>query len=374
MKELRDIVTAYQQAVAAGRQMALATVVQVEGSAYRRPGARMLVTDDGKLTGAISGGCLEGDALRKALLVMRLQKPLVVTYDTMDDEDSPIGVGLGCNGIIHILIEPIDVSSELNPVRLFIQLLSRRVPAILATVFSLTDKRAEDQGTCLLYTEETLQGIGDTKTNEEMRADAGEALANRTSEIKTYPGEAGRLVLYDLVVPEISLIIIGAGNDTIPLMKLADVLGWQTTVADGRPNYATPERFPLAKKILLAKPAEALEQIETDEQTAVVLMTHNFHYDLAALKICLQKKLFYVGVLGPKKKMQKMLQEVEGGELLERQLRQVYGPVGLDIGAETSEEIALSIAAEIKAAFANRSGISLRIFDKPIHAEISPVE
>src|SRR5881398_1723786 len=118
MKEITDIIKAYDKAVAAGRQSALATVVNVEGSAYRRPGARMLVTEDGKLTGAISGGCLEGDALRKAQLVMVQKKPMLVTYDTTDDDDAKLGVGLGCNGIISILIEPLDNTDSNNSIEL----------------------------------------------------------------------------------------------------------------------------------------------------------------------------------------------------------------------------------------------------------------
>src|SRR6188508_1437979 len=106
MKEIKDIIRAFEESIKQGRQTALATVVHVDGSSYRRAGARMLVTDDGQLTGAISGGCLEGDALRKAQLVMVQQKPMLVTYDTTDDDDAKFGIGLGCNGIIHILIEP----------------------------------------------------------------------------------------------------------------------------------------------------------------------------------------------------------------------------------------------------------------------------
>ena len=117
MKEIRDIILAGERALLQGKQFALATVVHVEGSSYRRPGARMLITEDGMLTGAISGGCLEGDALRKALLVMSQQKPMLVTYDTMDDDDAKFGVGLGCNGIIQVLIEPIRPGQENNPLQ-----------------------------------------------------------------------------------------------------------------------------------------------------------------------------------------------------------------------------------------------------------------
>src|SRR3954462_2259440 len=132
MKELRDIVKAFDAATKAGKRTALATVVHVEGSSYRRPGARMLVTDDGVLTGAISGGCLEGDALRKALLVMQQQKPMLATYDTTDEDDAKLGIQLGCNGIVHILIEPINTADKNNPVELLKVITGKRRNAVIA--------------------------------------------------------------------------------------------------------------------------------------------------------------------------------------------------------------------------------------------------
>src|SRR6195952_4161576 len=152
MKEVQDIVKAYNQAQRQGIQSALVTVVLVEGSAYRRAGARMLITEDGQLTGAISGGCLEGDALRKARLVMAQQQPMLVTYDTMDDDDAKLGVGLGCNGIIHILIEPIN-DGKTNPITLLKAVIASRSYAVLVTVFSLADRKARQPGSCLCLTE-----------------------------------------------------------------------------------------------------------------------------------------------------------------------------------------------------------------------------
>src|SRR3954469_11709491 len=154
MKEITNIIKVYDKAVNAGKQSALATVVSVEGSSYRRPGARMLVTDDGVLTGAISGGCLEGDALRKALLVMQQQKPMLATYDTTDEDDAKLGVQLGCNGIVHILIEPIDTADKNNPVELLKIVIAKSRNAVIATLFSLQNRRAAQPGTCMLLTEE----------------------------------------------------------------------------------------------------------------------------------------------------------------------------------------------------------------------------
>src|SRR5690606_34611374 len=150
MKEIKEIIKAYDRAEKEGKQTALATVVQVEGASYRSPGARMLITEDGELTGAISGGCLEGDALRKAQLVMFQQQSMVVTYDTTDDDDSKFGVGLGCNGIIHVLIELIHTDKEHHPISLLKNCLKDRNDRVLITLFDLKNKRAPQLGTCLI--------------------------------------------------------------------------------------------------------------------------------------------------------------------------------------------------------------------------------
>src|SRR6201747_886106 len=148
MKEIIDIVTAYGEAIKKGKKTALATEVLVEGSAYRKAGARMLITENGQLTGAISGGCLEGDALRKARMGILQQEPLLVTYDTMDDDDAKLGVGLGCNGIIHILIEPIN-DGQTNPITLLRSVMSSNGYSVLVTVFSVDDRKAPQPGSCL---------------------------------------------------------------------------------------------------------------------------------------------------------------------------------------------------------------------------------
>ena len=156
MKEIKDIIRSFDEAQIQGRQTALATVVHVDGSSYRRPGARMLITDEGQLTGAISGGCLEGDALRKALLVMSQQKSMLVTYDTMDEDDAKLGIGLGCNGIIQVLIEPIIVNDTNNPIELLKAIAGKRQKAVLITLFSLDNKKDIQPGTCLLLKEDEL--------------------------------------------------------------------------------------------------------------------------------------------------------------------------------------------------------------------------
>ena len=374
MKELKDIVAAFEKAQQQGQQTALATVVLVEGSAYRRPGARMLITEDGQLTGAISGGCLEGDALRKAQQVMFRQQAMLVTYDTTDEDDAKLGVQLGCNGIIHILIEPVVPTAPNHPIQLLKACLQQRQTSVLATLFSLEDKKGTQPGTVLLLTQNSIQKNAFFSNVEwpdnTLLRDAQEALRTQLHVTKQYTYTHTFTAFIEVVQPAPALIIFGAGNDAIPLTALAAVLGWETTVVDGRPNYATLQRFPQANKVLVSRSEQALSQVVIDDRTAVVLMTHNYNYDLAMLRQLLPLELPYIGSLGPKKKLDRMLEELRaaGVTITPEQLQKVYGPTGLDIGAEGAEEIALSVMAEIKAVLSNRSGTPLRDKDTPIHA------
>jgi len=367
MKEIIDIVTAYERALRAQKKTALATVVLVEGSAYRRAGARMLITEDGQLTGAISGGCLEGDALRKARMVILQQEPLLVTYDTMDDDDAKLGVGLGCNGVIHILIEPIN-DGNINPIMLLKAVISSRGYSVLVTMFNIEDRKAPQPGSCLCLTDgQTIQHLNDFSYENELLEDAQNAMDTQHSAITSYQGYTA---FVECVKPLISLVILGAGNDTIPLTKITAILGWHITVIDGRPNYVTSARFPSANKLVVAKPETALDNVELTEWTAFVLMTHNYNYEFAFLKKLLPLHPSYIGILGPKKKLERMLGELEedGTTITERNLETIHGPVGLDIGSETSEEIALSIVAEIKAVFSHRNGHPLKYKKTVIHS------
>ena len=370
MKEIRDIIQAFDEAQKLGKQTALATVVHVEGSSYRRPGARMLIEDDGQLTGAISGGCLEGDALRKALLVMTEKRSRLVTYDTMDDDDAKFGVGLGCNGIIQVLIEPIDEESPNNPIKFLKAINEKRQQSVLVTLFSLEDKKDPQYGTCLLIKKDKTIVNTTPVLKDVLKHDAEEVMINQASSFKNYISNDHDLTAFiEVIKPPVSVIIIGAGNDVIPLVDMADILGWETTVIDGRANYAKKERFTSACQVLVSKPEQVFDQVQIDERTIFLLMTHNYNYDKAMLKQLLQKNITYIGMLGPKKKRERILDEFkeEGLVFTEQQLSVLHSPVGLDIGAETSEEIALSILAEIKAFFANKDVQSLRKIKEVIH-------
>jgi len=371
MKEIKDIIKSYELAEKAGLKTALATVVRVEGSSYRRPGARMLICENGQLTGAISGGCLEGDALRKALLAINQQENRLVTYDSMDEDDAKFGVQLGCNGIVHILFEPIIKGDGLNPIALLKTANARRENCVISTLFSLDDK--SQPGSVMLFREnDCLEKVAE-EVSGSLKNDAFDVLKLKMSRFESYVINGQNFDAFlEFITPPISLIIAGAGNDVQPLVEIASVLGWQITVADGRQTHATLQRFPNSDRILVNKADALLNEIEIDERTAIVLMSHNYNYDLAILAGLLKIKTPYIGVLGPKKKLIRMLDELQIEE--SRDLSHVHGPVGLDIGAETAEEIAISIVSEIRAVFAGRSGKTLRDKNAPIHVGAEKLE
>ncbi len=374
MKEIKQIVDAFDAAEQRGQQTALATVVHVEGSSYRQPGARMLIADDGALTGAISGGCLEGDALRKALMAMMEGKPLLVTYDTSNEDDAIIGIGLGCNGIIRVLIEPIDSGNPANPIMLLKQALRQRQRSVLITLFSLENKWDGLQGTRWLVEEKNGIPIGDDiDTHLALHTDTllghvGRVFGNQQSKFINMGGVAKTVAFIEYLVPNISLLIAGAGNDVLPLVQMANVLGWEVILTDGRPSYANESRFPNCQ-IIVSEPTLALDGVTLDSRTACVLMTHNYSYDKAMLRQLYHAPVSYIGILGPKRKYQRMRDELagEGMSMSDKQLSRIHSPTGLDIGAETPAEIALAIIAEINAVFAGKNGGPLKNLPSSIH-------
>jgi xanthine dehydrogenase accessory factor len=372
MKEIKDIVIAYESFRHLGKKAALATVVKVDGSSYRRPGARMLVTEDGELTGAISGGCLEGDALRKAQNVIFQQKAMLVTYDTTDEDDQKFGVGLGCNGIIHVLIEPIDASNDLNPIDLLKKSLVSRQVSIIGTVFSLNNPRQAQIGTVAIF-KEGEKSINHSFAGSSLMSDLEEGKAyaedNKHSVIMSYPHHQAD-VFFEYLKPPIKILLFGAGNDTIPLVNMADLLGMDVCLIDGRKNYATPERFPKAKSILVGKADTVTDSLEIDRHTVALLMTHNFEYEAVVLKHLLPKELPYIGILGPKKKTVKLMERLsEEGIDVDKWSTNIYAPIGLDLGAETPEEIALAVLAEIQAVIKMKTPSFLKDKEGPIHKD-----
>ncbi len=368
MTELQRLFLAYDQHRVAQRPCALATVVEVLGSAYRRPGARMLVTGDGELTGAISGGCLEGDARQRARRALFQGQAALVTYDTRDEDDPRHGLGPGCQGVVRILLEPLNFQDDTNPLEILRDFAQHPTPAVLATVFE-TDARGLKAavGQRLLL---TAGGVGrGTPLLAAPLAEAARAtLAQGQSCVLDVDTDAGPVrALLEVLTPPLRLVVYGAGNDAQPLVRLAASLGWHITVVDGRPNLATAARFPEASEVCIV-PVGELETQVPDPLAYHVLLSHNYAYDLAALHALAPAPAPYVGLLGPRLKAQRLLAELEvdTGPLRQR----LHSPIGLDLGSETPEEIALCIIAEIQACRSRRPGRPLREQASPEHLPI----
>ncbi len=372
MRELDAIITQYENLKGDGTSCILATVVHVEGSSYRRAGARMLVDEFGNITGAISGGCLEGDALRKALHALYQQKNKLVTYDTSDEDDAVIGAQLGCNGVIQVLFEPIDYKDEHNPCELLKQAIARNQNLAIVVQFNL-DKSELQPGTTLYFDSELNENGSGTESDffhliQEESRQALESEQNHFAEIST--GKETKHVFIQHYNPPIRLVIVGAGNDAQILSLQAELLGWEVIVTDGRPSHANKERFTSSCQVIVSKPEKTLDNIGIDSRTCFVLMSHNYNYDLAVLKLLLDKKdIPYIGILGPRKKYERMLNDInEDGINMEKEvLDKIHAPVGLEIGAETPAEIGLSILAEIQTVLTGTGAKPLKEKKGPIH-------
>lgn len=371
MKETSEIVAAWQQARGDGSEALLATVVHVSGSTYRRAGARLLLTPSGWVAGSVSGGCLEGDILQKAWWRTQAGAPALVTYDSTDEDDIVWGFGLGCNGVVQVLLERLAPADPLNPVDFLARCLGTRQAGVVATVIgsALAPTVTLGQRVLLSHTE-TLSNIGEPALAHDILGDAQAALAQSQSGTRAYTLGAGHInVAFECVLPPTPLIIFGAGHDAAPLSRLAKEMGWHVTVVDTHSLAARPQRFPCADTVLSCAPEDVLQSLEIGPRTAAVIMTHSFPQDSVLLPLLLQSPAAYVGILGPKKRTARLLDAMaEGGNLApDDALARLHGPIGLDIGADTPEQIALSIVAEVQAALAGRAGGELRRRQAPIY-------
>jgi xanthine dehydrogenase accessory factor len=366
MKEFKAILDKYKKIDFTAHQAALATVVRVRGSSYRSPGARMLITDDGKWVGSISGGCLEGDALRKARQVMLENAPKTVTYDTREESNQNLGIGLGCNGVIDILIEPL--SEKNHSIQLYERIVKANQPIVLATIF-----RAPSCIGQKLYLQPESNFVSEFSSNtltNLVQEDLKNVYASKRSTAKTYEieGEEHEVFL-EMIQPSISLLIFGGGFDARPVSQLAKSVGWEVEVTDECVAHIAPLFFPEADKLSLCHRDFIDRDFRITSYTACVLMSHNYEYDRDVLRKLLKKEAPYIGILGPRKRFDKMMQEFsqEGIVIAPEQQQRIHSPIGLDIGAEAPDEIAISIIAEIQSRFANRSGGFLKYHTGPIH-------
>jgi xanthine dehydrogenase accessory factor len=367
LSETRSILEAWDVERAAGRSAVLATVVRVTGSAYRGPGARMLLRWDGTAIGLVSGGCLEADLAERARAVERSRTAHTVVYDLRSPDDVIWGLGLGCSGEIRVLLERLDPADRVPHLDLLRASLDRRASGAVAVAFSVDGTAPARVGDRWLFGPrgERIDPREDDPLSPSIAAVAERVLTERRSRVAPIASPGGTVdVLVEHLEPPLALLVFGAGGDAEPLVDLAAGLGWEVTVADPRPAYARAERFPRARRVVLVDPERAEARVPPpDERTAAVVLTHNFVHDLHLLELLLRSRAPYVGLLGPRRRAEKLMAGIEGVRLQGA----IHAPVGLDIGAETPAEIALSILAEIQAHFAGRPGGSLRDRNEPLH-------
>jgi len=313
MKELESILALWAQVEASGESAVLATVVKTSGSSYRLPGARLLLTRTGQRAGSVSGGCLEDDLVKKAWWLTENGR-VVRRYDTTPDGEIAAEYGLGCNGIIYVLLE------RLEPGHAEILDLIRQV----------------------------------RETREPLTVEHF---------ISTDPLD----VFAETLTPPLRLLICGAGDDAIPLVNFARFLGWQVFVFDGRTHYARSDKFPQADRVVVRSPGAGEPPVPIDDWTAAVLMSHSYTQDLEMLKELADRPLPYLGILGPRKRALQMLNDAGLEAAIENPA--LHSPMGLDIGADGPEQVALSVVAEIQATFNGRRGGLLRERAGSIHAQ-----
>lgn len=362
MRELDAILEAWRDLEELNQDAVLATVVHVRGSAYRRPGARMLILPDGRRIGSISGGCLEGDLSRKAWWFTESGEPSVRVYDTSSGEDSVWEFGLGCNGVIEVLLERVS-SATTREALAFLDSRGSRRDAVMAVVIRAEEPSELSAGDRLYADSRGLAGGALATRWPDLRAHVEDTLRRKQSRLVRL---AGCEVFVEYLGPPVELVVFGAGHDAIPVVSLAARLGWSVTVADGRPAYATRARFPEAANVVVMHSGLLLEGIEITSDTVVVMMTHNYPQDALLLPGILAARPRYLGLLGPSLRAASLFD----GLGLRPDSLDIHTPVGLDIGADTSEAIALSIVAEIQAELAGRAGMKLRHRRGPIHSPV----
>ncbi len=371
MKEIKTIVENLNIANSKGLKTALATVVNVHGSSYRRPGARMLIREDAHWYGSVSGGCLEGDVISKAKEVMNTGIAQLFKYDTRQNAKNAFGMGYGCNGLLEILIEPIE-SDEKNQSFSMLNLLIAE-PGLqgLSTVFYSEDneiaaigEQCHSNGTDYIKNAELSQLV-----KKELKT----AVETSNTKSITYKIEGKKVkALHEVFQPKLNILIYGAVFHVVPFMRIANELGYNVHVTDSFEPIQPVWNFPDAEDITIIDEAAVTTLIKRTPKLAVVFLTHNFFYIKEELPIVLKSDAPYIGILGSRKKTRKILREAEVNEenYSASELAKIHYPIGLDIGANTPEEIALSIIAEIKAFFSNKTGESLKRFDGLIHSKL----
>jgi xanthine dehydrogenase accessory factor len=370
MNDLKAIAAELERADAK-EPLVLATVVGVEGSTYRRPGARLLLSEERWLAGGISGGCVERDLLKRAFFRTE-GGPALVEYDSRSDGEG-WAPALGCNGLVKVYLERVASSAAavhaiLTPARW----VRAGASGVLATVVRAGPRSTVGARLALDESGDVATDLDDAPLRDEVQRDARLALVEGRSALRTYARPAGEVVevFVEHVAPAPQLLVFGDGYDVPPVCALGVSLGWETVLVATRRTLAGSGAAPRCDEVVVCSPEEVGARVRVRPGAAAVVMTHNLEHDTAILGALLRSAATYVGVLGPRARTEKLLSRIEAaqGPLSAASRARVFSPIGLDIGAEGPQEIALAICAEIRAVAAGRGGGLLRAQHGPIHA------
>lgn len=326
--------------------LVLASVYETEGSTYSKAGARMLITGDGRFQGMLSGGCLEGDLAERAQSVLESGEPQTVTYDLGSSDEELWGLGVGCDGLMRIFLQPLTPAGEYQPFAALAGIFTADAAGAAITVLESSAGTLAPGATLVVHGAHR-QAFGIAERYREQLAGLGSAAMaarrSHTASIRVDGGTAELLVA--LVEPSPRVLILGAGLDAGPVLRLMVELGWRVTVQDHRPAYIANGHFDGAERVL-CEPADRLAGAVTlDRYAAVIVMSHHLATDRTYLRQLAASRIPYVGLLGPPHRKRRLLGDLgAAGESLAARL---HGPAGLDIGADGPASIALSIVAQI---------------------------
>jgi len=356
---LGPLLPLFERERAAGRAVALGLLVETAGSTYRKTGALMLIAANGDSAGLLSGGCLEGDLAEYARSVIDTGKARLVTYDMRGGDDLVWGLGLGCEGAMHILLIRVSPANDWQPLAHFAHSLASHQLASAGIVVE-SERVDSPVGTVV------LPGTGARPEVDLALAEA--AHTGRSGWFET-AAPRWRLFALPLSLPP-KLLLLGAGPDAAPVVDFAARLNWKVTVLDHRPAYADPTHFPLAEHVLQAQPDELLNTVEPAQFSAAVVMSHHLPSDLKYLRALAATSVPYIGLLGPAARRERLLSDLEADA--DKIRRRLHAPVGLALGGRSPESIALAIVAEIHA-FVHTGAGRVHGAEVPVHTPVTVV-
>lgn len=340
------LLQAFEAWSAESESLVLATVFETEGSTYSKAGAQMLITGDGRFHGMLSGGCLEGDLAERARSVLETRSPQSVTYDLGQNDEELWGLGVGCDGLMRIFLQPLSPADNYEPFSTMARALAGDTMQVAATIIESSLDDISPGATLVTVNSELAWSDVEGEARESLSGVIGKTLLGRESSMHDIDLEAGKVrALFATLAPPPAILVLGAGLDAAPVVRFAAELGWRVTVQDHRPAYIESGDFRQAEKVLCVPVDELSQSLDLDRYSAAIVMSHHLVSDRSYLGQLAKSRAAYVGLLGPPDRRKRLIGEL--GDTAKKLEGRVHGPAGLDIGGRGPASIALSIISEM---------------------------